>query len=84
MSGVNPLQEFPRARQMAYRVIWVLTAIVAGVQVFFAAMPDLTVPPWMAGVSAVLLYASGLTNFTADQNVYAARHGAGDLGEGGG
>jgi len=67
-SAPNPLEEYPQARQWAYRAFWIIGLALGAVQIWYAtAGGDL--PDWLLPALAVLAYISVATNYTADRNV---------------
>jgi hypothetical protein len=65
---VNPLEQNPRARQVAYQVFWVASLIVGAVQVGFAAA-NAASPTWLLVVLSVLPFIGAGIGYTAQANV---------------
>ena len=68
---MNPLEQNPRARQIAYQVFWVVSLIVGATQVGFLAA-DTDVPTALTVALAVLPFVGAAIGYTAQANVTAA------------
>jgi hypothetical protein len=68
---VNPLEQNPRARRIAYQVFWVVSLVVGCTQIGFAAA-DADQPTAVTVALAILPFVSAAIGYTAQANVSAA------------
>lgn len=79
---MNPLEDSPRARKIAYQVFWVVSLIVGCIQIGFAAAKADT-PTWLTVVLSVLPFVSSAIGYTAQANVkepYTPEHAVNEKG----
>jgi hypothetical protein len=68
---MNPLEQNPRARRIAYQVFWTVSLVVGCVQVGFAAAKA-DQPTWLLVVLSILPFLGAAIGYTAQANVTAA------------
>lgn len=66
--NTNPLEKFPKVRNMLYNTYWVVGVVLGAIPVAYAAIAQ-TVPVWSLAVMAVYGYLGIALGFTAGKNV---------------
>jgi len=72
---VNPLNDYPNARRIAYQVFWTVSLLIGAAHVGFQSA-DVGVPAWLTTTLAVLPFVGAGIGYTAQANVteYEPRH----------
>jgi hypothetical protein len=72
---VNPLNDHPKARRIAYQVFWTVSLAVGATQVGIHSA-DVPTPTWLTVALSVLPFVGAGIGYTAQANVtdYDARH----------
>ena len=71
---MNPLNDYPNARRIAYQVFWTVSLLIGAAHVGFQSVGD--VPAWLTTTLAVLPFVGAGIGYTAQANVteYDPRH----------
>lgn len=64
---MNPLDNNPAARKMAYRAMWILALALGALQVAYATL-EISAPDWLRVALAIFTFTSGAIGYTADRN----------------
>ena len=72
---MNPLNDYPKARRVAYQVFWTVSLLVGAAHVGFQSA-DVGVPEWLTVALSVLPFVGAGIGYTAQANVteYDPRH----------
>ena len=72
---MNPLNDYPNARRIAYQVFWTVSLLIGAAHVGFQSA-DVGVPVWLTTTLAVLPFVGAGIGYTAQANVteYEPRH----------
>ena len=72
---MNPLNDYPKARRIAYQVFWTVSLATGAAHVGFQSA-DVGVPAWLTTTLAVLPFVGAGIGYTAQANVteYDPRH----------
>ena len=73
---MNPLNDYPNARRIAYQVFWTGSLLVGAAHVGYGAVDGATTPTWLTTTLAVLPFVGAGIGYTAQANVteYEPRH----------
>ena len=73
---MNPLNDYPHARRIAYQVFWTGSLLVGAVHVGYGAVDGATTPTWLTVALSVLPFVGAGIGYTAQANVteYDPRH----------
>ena len=73
---MNPLEDNPRARSIAYQVFWTVSLLIGAVHVGYGAVDGATTPTWLTVALSVLPFLGAGIGYTAQANVteYDPRH----------
>ena len=76
---MNPLEDNPRARSIAYQVFWTVSLLIGAAHVGYGAVDGATTPTWLTVALSVLPFVGAGIGYTASQNTpaHVARHGGG-------
>ena len=69
---MNPLEDYPKARRIAYQIFWTVSLLVGAAHIGFQSVGD--VPAWLTTTLAVLPFVGAGIGYTASQNTTTARH----------
>ena len=72
---MNPLEDYPKARRIAYQAFWTVSLATGAAHVGFQSA-DVGVPAWLTMTLAVLPFVGAGIGYTAQANVteYDPRH----------
>jgi len=72
---VNPLEDYPKARRIAYQAFWTVSLATGAAHVGFQSA-DVGVPAWLTVALSVLPFVGAGIGYTAQANVteYEPRH----------
>lgn len=72
---MNPLNDYPKARRIAYQVFWTVSLLIGAAHVGFQSA-DAGVPGWLTVALSVLPFVGAGIGYTAQANVteYDPRH----------
>lgn len=72
---MNPLNDYPHARRIAYQVFWTVSLLIGAAHVGFQSA-DVGVPGWLTVALSVLPFLGAGIGYTAKANVteYDPRH----------
>ena len=72
---MNPLEDYPKARRIAYQAFWTVSLATGAAHVGFQSA-DLAVPAWLTVALSVLPFVGAGIGYTAQANVneYDPRH----------
>ena len=72
---MNPLEDYPKARRIAYQAFWTVSLATGAAHVGFQSA-DVGVPVWLTVALSVLPFVGAGIGYTAQANVteYDARH----------
>ena len=72
---MNPLNDYPKARRIAYQVFWTVSLLIGAAHVGFQSA-DVGVPEWLTVALSVLPFVGAGIGYTAQANVteYDPRH----------
>jgi len=72
---VNPLEDYPKARRIAYQAFWTVSLATGAAHVGFQSA-DVGVPAWLTVALSVLPFVGAGIGYTAQANVttYNPRH----------
>ena len=72
---MNPLEDYPRARRIAYQAFWTVSLATGAAHVGFQSA-DVGVPAWLTVALSVLPFVGAGIGYTAQANVteYDPRH----------
>jgi len=72
---VNPLEDYPKARRIAYQAFWTVSLATGAAHVGFQSA-DVGVPAWLTVALSVLPFVGAGIGYTAQANVteYDPRH----------
>ena len=72
---MNPLNDYPNARRIAYQVFWTVSLLIGAAHVGFQSL-DAGVPEWLTVALSVLPFVGAGIGYTAQANVteYDPRH----------
>jgi hypothetical protein len=65
---MNPLEQNPAARRIAYQVFWVISLIAGATQIGFATA-DAVTPTWLLVVLSILPFLGAAIGYTAQANI---------------
>ena len=73
---MNPLEDNPRARSIAYQSFWTVSLLVGAAHVGYGAVDGATTPTWLTVALSVLPFVGAGIGYTAQANVteYDPRH----------
>lgn len=66
---MNPLDRYPRVREVAYLVWWVASGVVGTAMAVYVAQPAEALPDWVLIAALVVSYSGVYLGFTAQRNV---------------
>jgi hypothetical protein len=72
---MNPLNDYPRARRIAYQVFWTVSLAIGGTHIGFQSA-DVATPMWLTVALSVLPFVGAGIGYTAQANVneYDPKH----------
>ena len=73
---MNPLNDYPNARRIAYQAFWTVSLLVGAAHVGYGAVDGATTPTWLTVALSVLPFVGAGIGYTAQVNVteYDPRH----------
>ena len=67
---MNPLNDYPKARRIAYQVFWTVSLLIGAAHVGFQSA-DVGVPEWLTVALSVLPFVGAAIGYTAQANTPA-------------